>query len=159
AGVYIAKPVGEDPEDGRASHIIFVVRADGGGSDLLYQTSDLTWQAYNTYGGNSLYFGSPVGRAYKVSYNRPFTTRCCAFPNGSDGTWVFDSEDPLIPWLRGHWDHVETPGRGGTQRQRGEPAAAQGVHAGRPRRVSVGQRARERGGGPGCGRAHRHLQR
>ena len=26
-------------------------------------------------GGNSLYTGAPAGRAYKVSYNRPFTTR------------------------------------------------------------------------------------
>ena len=42
---------------------------------MLFQTSDTTWQAYNRYGGNSLYFGSPAGRAYKVSYNRPFTTR------------------------------------------------------------------------------------
>ena len=44
-------------------------------SDLLFQTSDTTWQAYNHYGGNSLYVGAPAGRAYKVSYNRPFTTR------------------------------------------------------------------------------------
>ena len=58
-----------------ASHVVFVVRDDDGPSDLLFQTSDTTWQAYNTYGGNSLYAGSPDGRAYKVSYNRPFTTR------------------------------------------------------------------------------------
>src|SRR5262245_11407452 len=82
SGIYIAKLVRQDPEDGRASHIPFVVRDDGGHSDLLFQTSDTTWQAYNTYGGNSLYFGSPAGRAYKVSYNRPFTTRCCEFPHG-----------------------------------------------------------------------------
>ena len=43
-------------------------------SDLLFQTSDTTWQAYNNYGGNSLYTGAPAGRAYKVSYNRPFIT-------------------------------------------------------------------------------------
>ena len=42
---------------------------------FLFQTSDTTWQAYNSYGGNSLYTGSPAGRAYKVSYNRPFITR------------------------------------------------------------------------------------
>ena len=60
------------------SHIIFVVRDDDGHSDLLFQTSDTTWQAYNSYGGNSLYTGGPgtnPGRAYKVSYNRPFTVR------------------------------------------------------------------------------------
>ena len=99
SGVYVAKVVREDPENGRASHILFVVRNDAGTSDLLYQTSDTTWQAYNTYGGNSLYFGSPAGRAYKVSYNRPFTTRCCDFPNGSNLTWFFDAEYPMIRWL------------------------------------------------------------
>ena len=29
-------------------------------SDLLFQTSDTTWQAYNNYGGNSLYAGTPT---------------------------------------------------------------------------------------------------
>ena len=63
-------------DTGGASHIVFVVRDDAGQSDLLFQTSDTTWQAYNQYGGNSLYVGDPpAGRAYKVSYNRPFTTR------------------------------------------------------------------------------------
>ena len=63
------------PSDGGASHIVFIVRDDASHSDLLFQTSDTTWQAYNSYGGNSLYTGAPAGRAYKVSYNRPFTTR------------------------------------------------------------------------------------
>ena len=40
---------------------MFVVRDDDGGSDLLFQTSDTTWQAYNQYGGNSLYTGQPAG--------------------------------------------------------------------------------------------------
>ena len=55
--------------------MVFVVRDDTGQSDILLQTSDTTWQAYNDYGGNSLYSGQPAGRAYKVSYNRPFVTR------------------------------------------------------------------------------------
>ena len=71
SGVYIAKPTRAD-DDG-ASHIPFIVRDDDGGSDLLFQTSDTTWQAYNRYGGYSLYDGP--GHAHKVSYNRPFTTR------------------------------------------------------------------------------------
>ena len=40
-----------------ASHVPFVVRDDDGGSQVLFQTSDTTWQAYNQYGGNSLYAG------------------------------------------------------------------------------------------------------
>ncbi|MCA9727761.1 MAG: hypothetical protein KC729_08770, partial [Candidatus Eisenbacteria bacterium] len=99
SGVYVARLVREDPEDGRASHVIFVVRDDDGGSDLLLQTNDATWQAYNTYGGNSLYFGSPDGRAYKVSYNRPFTTRCCDFPQGAIVSWFFGAQYPMVRWL------------------------------------------------------------
>jgi hypothetical protein len=66
----------------RASHIVFVVRDDAGRSDVLYQTSDETWQAYNRYGGASTYGGWIEGvalgrpnRARKVSYNRPITNR------------------------------------------------------------------------------------
>ncbi|MEZ5065999.1 MAG: DUF6605 domain-containing protein [bacterium] len=99
SGVYVAKLVREDPEDGRASHVIFVVRDDGGGSQLLLQTNDSAWQAYNTYGGNSLYTGSPDGRAYKVSYNRPFTTRCCDFPGGAIVSWFFGAQYPMVRWL------------------------------------------------------------
>ena len=61
SGIYFAKLVREDGTGG-ASHIVFVVRDDDGTSDLLFQTSDTTWQAYNQYGGNSLYTGG-AGRA------------------------------------------------------------------------------------------------
>ena len=60
---------------GYQNYIVFVVRDDARKADVIVQTSDPTWQAYNQYGGNSLYVGAPAGRAYKVSYNRPFTTR------------------------------------------------------------------------------------
>jgi len=93
SGIYFAKLVRADT--GGASHIVFVVRDDTSTSDLLFQTSDTTWQAYNNYGGNSLYTGAPAGRAYKVSYNRPFNTR--AVDNGQD--WVFNAEYPMVRWL------------------------------------------------------------
>jgi hypothetical protein len=96
SGLYLARLVREDGTAG-ASHIPFVVRDDAGRSDVLFQTSDTTWQAYNTYGGKSLYAGGPgtnPGRAYKVSYNRPFTTR-----GTSDEDWLFNSEYPMIRWL------------------------------------------------------------
>jgi Domain of unknown function (DUF4082)/Bacterial Ig-like domain/Bacterial Ig domain len=96
SGVYIAKIVRADT--GGASHIAFIVRNDASTSDLVFQTSDTTWQAYNTYGGNSLYVGSPgtnPGRAYKVSYNRPFITRGTS--GGQD--WLFNAEYPMIRWL------------------------------------------------------------
>jgi Domain of unknown function (DUF4082)/Bacterial Ig-like domain/Bacterial Ig domain len=93
SGIYFAKVVRNDTQG--ASHIFFIVRNDASTSDLLFQTSDTTWQAYNNYGGNSLYTGAPVGRAYKVSYNRPFFTR--AVDNGQD--WVFNAEYPMVRWL------------------------------------------------------------
>ena len=93
SGIYFARLVRTDGTAG-ASHVFFVVRDDDGGSDLLFQTSDTTWQAYNTYGGNSLYTGAPAGRAYKVSYNRPFTTRANAPED-----WVFNAEYPMVRFL------------------------------------------------------------
>ncbi|PYR93364.1 MAG: hypothetical protein DMF84_10265 [Acidobacteria bacterium] len=95
SGIYFAKLTRNDT--GGASHIFFVVRDDAGRSDVLFQTSDTTWQAYNTYGGNSLYQGAPgtsPSRAYKVSYNRPITTR----GTGSED-FVFNAEYPMVRWL------------------------------------------------------------
>ena len=73
SGVYVARLTRTDT--GGASHVLFVVRDDERASQILFQTNDTTWQAYNEFGGNSLYAGAPVGRAYKVSYNRPLTHR------------------------------------------------------------------------------------
>jgi hypothetical protein len=96
SGIYFAKLVRDDGTPG-SNHIVFVVRDDDGRSDVLFQTSDTTWQAYNTYGGNSLYAGGPgtnPGRAYKVSYNRPITTR-----GTSPEDWVFNAEYPMVRFL------------------------------------------------------------
>src|SRR5712664_2617661 len=90
SGIYFAKLVRLDT--GEASPIIFVVRNDSSHSDILQQTDDTTWQAYNNYGGNSLYAGNPVGRAYKVSYNRPSQPA-----NGFWGFYAF--EYPIVHFL------------------------------------------------------------
>jgi hypothetical protein len=107
SGVYIARLVRQDTQldPPPASHIVFIVRDDEGSSDLLFQTSDTTWHAYNCWPadssgvcrGNSLYDGLVVGRAraYKVGYNRPFATR------GDYYRWsfLFWAEYPMIRWL------------------------------------------------------------
>ncbi len=96
SGIYFAHLVRED-KTSEGSHIVFVVRDDDGKSDLLFQTSDTTWQAYNDYGGNSLYEGGPgtgPSRAYKVSYNRPVTTR-----EGAPEDSPFNAEYPMVRWL------------------------------------------------------------
>ena len=118
SGIYLAKLVRTDPEDGRASHIVFIVRDDDGGSDLLFQTSDTTWQAYNRWGesdptgGYSIYEG-PTGKADKISYNRPFGTR--AYPTED---WLFNAEYPMVRWLErngfdvSYFTDVDTDRRG-----------------------------------------------
>ena len=90
SGIYFGDVVRLDT--GEESPVVFVVRNDISHSDILVQTSDLNWQAYNDYGGNSLYAGSPAGRAYKVSYNRPFNV-----PNLN--AWFFSAEYPMVRWL------------------------------------------------------------
>src|SRR3954447_9017541 len=63
-------------------------------SDIVVQTSDQTWNAYNIYGGQDVYVGNgpaPDGRAYRVSYNRPLPDI------GQNG--VFGSEFALLYWL------------------------------------------------------------
>jgi hypothetical protein len=103
SGVYFAKLVREAGGAG-SSHVVFIVRDDAGQAPILFQTSDTTWQAYNQYGGNSLYVGGPgtsPARAYKVSYNRPFTTRASAPED-----WVFNAEYPMVRWLEANGYHV-----------------------------------------------------
>jgi N,N-dimethylformamidase beta subunit-like, C-terminal/Concanavalin A-like lectin/glucanases superfamily/Bacterial Ig domain len=106
SGLYFARVAREDT--GGASLIWFVVRDDDGASDLLFQTSDSTWQAYNQWGGNSLYLGTGPGgggRAYKVSYNRPLV-----LDGSADGYNDYNSplhaEYPMIRWLEANGYNV-----------------------------------------------------
>ena len=84
SGVYLAKLTGTT--SGLQSYIIFVVRDDSRASDLLFQQSTNTYQAYNNWGGKSLYAfnsssaptintegaSSSAYPAVMVSYNRPY---------------------------------------------------------------------------------------
>jgi hypothetical protein len=69
SGVYLAKLSATSSSGSGQSYIIFVVRDDSRSSDLYFQASTNTYQAYNEWGKRSLYSGP---RAYKVSYNRPY---------------------------------------------------------------------------------------
>ena len=66
SGFYLAKLTGST---GAQAYVMFVVRDDGRYSDLLFQSSVTTYQAYNDWGGSSLY---STPRAFKVSFNRPY---------------------------------------------------------------------------------------
>src|SRR6202795_3646922 len=56
SGVYIAHLVRQDSVSGE-NQIAFVVRDDDTPHDIVFQTSDPTWQAYNGWGGYNLYGG------------------------------------------------------------------------------------------------------
>ncbi|MGO7287044.1 DUF4082 domain-containing protein [Rhizobium ruizarguesonis] len=117
SGVYFAKLVREDGVED-ASIIPFVVRDDASTSNIVFQTSDTTWQAYNAWGGASLYYGEvpvdpadmigylppncscglqAIGRASAVSYNRPIITNTS--PIGGSHDYIFGVESSAISWL------------------------------------------------------------
>jgi hypothetical protein len=110
SGVYVAylHPTGTtDPA--QSSQIEFVVRNDASRSAILVQTSDATMEAYNTYGGNSLYTctvscpTAPPGdepaaykSAYKVSFNRPSTI---AVDDNGRSSMFNGAEYPMLRFL------------------------------------------------------------
>ena len=100
SGFYVAKI---ERVGGGSNHIVFIVRNDASTSDIYFQLPDATWQAYNGYGGNSMYDGTtgfPGGHAVKASYNRPFFPYNSAFnTDGRGADWYMNSEYPMIRWL------------------------------------------------------------
>src|SRR5262245_13691607 len=129
SGLYFARVTRDDT--GGASLIWFVVRDDAGASDLLFQTSDTTWQAYNTWGGYSLYqytntpatitANSPTdaGRAVKVSYNRPLVLDGITGGYG-DYNSPLHAEYPMIRWLEANGYNVSYSTDVDTDRRGGE---------------------------------------
>src|SRR5690242_11645114 len=63
-GVYLARLTGSS---GDKSFIFFNVRNDGGHEDFVFQTSVTTYEAYNTYGGTSLYNNNTNGSSYSYA--------------------------------------------------------------------------------------------
>ena len=76
SGVYLAKLTVLHADGApRQNYIIFVVRDDNRSSAYLMQLSVTTWQAYNFWGGESLYeshWADVRQQATKVSFNRPY---------------------------------------------------------------------------------------
>ena len=106
SGVYFARIYRTDGTSG-ANQIPFVVTDNSSHSGVVFMTSDETWQAYNDWGGYSVYTGNATGspwccsalnpgRAVQVSYNRPFATRPDT-PDGQD--FFFYAEFPMIQFL------------------------------------------------------------
>ncbi|MDE3082039.1 MAG: hypothetical protein KGJ39_01315 [Acidobacteriota bacterium] len=87
-------------ESGRFRFVPFLVRDDVSTATFLYLSAVTTWQAYNTWGGFSLYRQSDVTgdtiisnatRAVRVSFNRPYAR---SFANGAAD--FIGNEFPLL---------------------------------------------------------------
>lgn len=109
SGMYLAKIV---TSAGFATHAPFVIRDDRRARKVLVALPTNTWQAYNNWGGKSVYSSLSVGpedgegetiagtspinggaRAVKVSFDRPLQNVFSLFD------WVLHTEFPLIYWL------------------------------------------------------------
>jgi N,N-dimethylformamidase beta subunit-like, C-terminal len=96
SGYYVANLLlTSGPDRGEASTVFFVVRAPAvpaRRSTILVQVPVNTWEAYNNWGGKSLYnvnstFGAPANR---VSFDRPIAPK---------GQWPIVWEVPLVRFL------------------------------------------------------------
>ena len=145
SGIYLAKLTAGT--SGKQKYIMFVVRDDARRSDYLFLSSVNTYEAYNTWGGKSLYdYNSVNGAARKVSFNRPysyidstaeFLPGCCGWEynmlrwlerEGYDVTYVTDvdlhSNSNLLPSHKaflvvGHPEYWTWEMRGNVETARG----------------------------------------
>ncbi|WP_299435381.1 N,N-dimethylformamidase beta subunit family domain-containing protein [uncultured Maribacter sp.] len=117
-GIYILKL--EELKNNKQSYVIFVVRNDNYTPDILFQLPITTYQAYNYWGGKSLYdwgsgsikkWGTIYGdRASKVSFNRPYA--CSNTPEAKLGVGAgefFSNIQPITtqmyPISPASWDY------------------------------------------------------
>lgn len=109
SGVYLGRLTTLTEKDGSGywqSYVVFIVR-DGRRADVLFQTSDNTWQAYNQWPDTySLYTDPRAAHAagVSVSFDRPFGKFPMMFEapqsvgSGEFLLWEF----PLCYWLEQH---------------------------------------------------------
>ncbi len=101
-GVYLVKL---ERADGLQSYVPFVLREDDRDADLALQLSTATWQAYNHWGGESLYASTrfaPGRRAVEVSFDRPI------HPDyGFGAGFLLTLELPAVQWLESQGHDIE----------------------------------------------------
>jgi PKD repeat protein len=102
SGVYLAKLTAST---GDQTQVVFTVRDDDASSKMLFVLPVTNYQAYNLFGGKSLYFGNLAGdtvgqtpatgtdRAAKVSFNRPFSQ------TGAMQNWFLGPDFDLLYWM------------------------------------------------------------
>ena len=84
--------------DGLRRFVPIVIRDDERKNAAVIQASVATWQAYNDWGGESLYsdaLGLVGGHAREVSFDRPYT-------DGFGAGEFFNFEDSLVQWVESH---------------------------------------------------------
>ncbi|HZQ34760.1 MAG TPA: N,N-dimethylformamidase beta subunit family domain-containing protein, partial [Dehalococcoidia bacterium] len=90
SGIYLVKLVAAD---GSAGYLTFVLRDDVSTAPILYVVAITTYQAYNNWGGKSLYaFNSSGPPAVKASFDRPYADWDGAGP-------FFDGDFSLVRFL------------------------------------------------------------
>jgi hypothetical protein len=130
SGVYVGKLT--NLICGTESYVIFVVR-DHRPADLIFQTSDNTWQAYNRWpsqfslyddGKNTWHWGGGV----EVSYRRPYGKYCqildapLSIGSGEFFLWEF----PFVHWLESLGYDVTYVSNTDTHKGTAEPTRAKG---------------------------------
>ena len=89
-GMYIAKLTAANGQEAYAPFVVRSVQP----TDFIFIHAATTDQAYNSWGGKSLYDFNSTGqkRAYKVSFDRPFVI-------GAGFGYLLNWEYPMIRWL------------------------------------------------------------
>jgi hypothetical protein len=108
SGVYVANIV----DGSQIFQIPFIVKDPNSTSDIVFQTDDETWQAYNGWGGANLYGGNGPsdppddeggeaipGAAFAVSYNRPIVVRDGIGQFAGPQDSLFGAEYAAIYWM------------------------------------------------------------
>ncbi|MGF1987025.1 MAG: N,N-dimethylformamidase beta subunit family domain-containing protein [Nostoc sp. ZfuVER08] len=97
SGLYVAKLT--DQATGINAHVWFVVIDDTRTADILFQSAVSTVLAYSMTGGYSLYNAQSINgqRAFKVSYDRPFSQATYINDNQADTPlrWEYN----MVRWL------------------------------------------------------------
>jgi hypothetical protein len=100
SGMYLVRLVRNDT--GKDNQILFTVRDDSRTPDVMYGSAYGTFQAYNMFGGKSLYDFNSSGpntvalapRAVKVSFDRPYEQT-----RARQHDWFVEDEQPAVAWL------------------------------------------------------------
>jgi hypothetical protein len=132
-----------EPRDGSPQYVPLIVREAAGHAPILFVSSATTFQAYNAWGGKSLYPDESTGaktvsggtQAVKVSFERPFN-------NYRGGGRMMRWEPQFVRWLEAHDHDVAYAADLDLERH---PEIVQGrrllLFQGHPEYFSVGMRA------------------